>query len=764
MGTGWRRAFCTSARRDSPSPSAENQSIPSPRSYTKFGGFFSNPSTPRLQQPESAASTPTLRCRTRSPPPPPPPPPPAAPKLQCKTRPNPCTPPSSNTRLFRASSPNPSSPISPSRFSLFKASLRLSRNRCGICAQSVKRGQGTAVFTAECSHSFHFPCISSHIRSHGCLVCPVCSAVWRQASFLSSIHQNSSAPDPEQGNGEHSRRNRDDRACKPNKLYDDDEPLLVSGGGAGSRFIPIPEEADDDDEDVEFQGFSVAQSPPPLHPPTFVASAGGGGVLGVDVSVMPVVALVARGRSHQNYVVALKVRAPPTASSSFPSPSHRAPIDLVIVLDVSDSMTGPKLGMLKRAMRLLISSLGAADRLALVGFSSSAKRLLPLRRMTPQGQRAARHIIDRLVISGNHGQNTRCVGEALRKATRVLEDRRERNPVATVMLLSDGQQADENKEKRHQRHQRHLHTSAGARPSSVPTRFAHLEIPIHDSGFGDAPKQDQQQQQFLNYNSSSEDSFAKCVGGLLSVVLQDVHLQLLFPLGEVSAVYSCGGGGERAVSLGAGSSIRLGDLYAEEERELLVELRVPSAVTANAIHHMSVKCSYRDTSTQELIRSGERHLQLPPLQPRPSNNADDQLRNLFVTTRAIAESRRLAQLNDHGTAVHLLTSARSLLLQCASISASPTDNESLLRSLEAELADIQLRRHDQQQQQQLQLSLSQRRRRERRESTPPASSDGGEPLTPTSAWRAAERLAKVAIMRKSLNRVSDLHGFENARF
>ena len=39
-----------------------------------------------------------------------------------------------------------------------------------------------------------------------------------------------------------------------------------------------------------------------------------------------------------------------------------------------------------------------------------------------------------------------------------------------------------------------------------------------------------------------------------------------------------------------------------------------------------------------------------------------------------------------------------------------------------------------------------------------------EPNTPTSAWRAAERLAKVAIMRKSLNRVSDLHGFENARF
>ncbi|KAJ0962786.1 hypothetical protein J5N97_027908 [Dioscorea zingiberensis] len=167
------------------------------------------------------------------------------------------------------------------------------QNRCIICAQSVKRGQGTAVFTAECSHSFHFPCILTHIHNHGCLVCLVCSAVWRQASFLSSIHQNSSGPDPKHGNGDHCRRNKE--AAKPNKLYDDDEPLLLSSsggrvGGVGSRFVLILEEADDDDKDVEFQGFSVAQSPPTgsLYPPTFVASIGGG-VLGVDVSVVPMV-------------------------------------------------------------------------------------------------------------------------------------------------------------------------------------------------------------------------------------------------------------------------------------------------------------------------------------------------------------------------------------------------------------------------------------------------------------------------------------------
>ncbi|MCI34530.1 zinc finger protein, partial [Trifolium medium] len=39
-----------------------------------------------------------------------------------------------------------------------------------------------------------------------------------------------------------------------------------------------------------------------------------------------------------------------------------------------------------------------------------------------------------------------------------------------------------------------------------------------------------------------------------------------------------------------------------------------------------------------------------------------------------------------------------------------------------------------------------------------------EPRTPISAWKVAEKLAKVAIMRKSMNKVSDLHGFEDARF
>ncbi|KAG1361783.1 E3 ubiquitin-protein ligase WAV3 [Cocos nucifera] len=658
------------------------------------------------------------------------------------------------------------------------------QSRCVICAQSVKAGGGTAVFTAECSHAFHFPCIAAHVRSSGggTLTCPVCSASWRQAPFLSSLGR-------QQDNELHSpvvvgdrkplhcrRMSREDKRgaseaekIKPvsataavKKVYDDDEPLLPSTrttqGGTNVLFNPIPEADEDDDDELEaqdegenFHGFltkdknnnnsNLSRSPScRANAGTRRADAGE-----VEVSVMPEAALVSSGRRHRNYVVALKVKAP--AAAPLLSRCRRAPIDLVTVLDVSGGMTGAKIQMLKRAMRQVISSLGPADRLSVVAFSASAaKRLLPLRRMSRPGQRSTRLIVERLVASGD-GQGS-CVGDALRKATKVLEDRRERNPVATIMLLSDGQQQREDANKDGRRYPGYPSSSAAA----VPTRFAHLEIPIHASGYGEAP-----QQQPPKHSSCPaapvEDAFAKCVGGLVSVVLQDVRLQINFPSGEVPAVYS---GGGRAVALG--SSVRLGDLYAEEEWELLVELRVPTAAGPGYHQHsLSVECRYRDPATPEVICRGERTLLLPPLQSQgqplltcSASSISLRLRNLFVTTRAVAESRRLAELLDYATALHLLFSARSLLLQ--SPAASDQDQDLICR-LEAELADIQRRRGGQQQP----LSPCQRMR----EAVVPG---GEQQLTPTSAWRAAEQLAKVAIMRKSLNRISDLHGFENARF
>ncbi|XP_026435620.1 E3 ubiquitin-protein ligase WAV3-like [Papaver somniferum] len=751
MGTGWRRAFCTSLPRDGEVIRREKlnkrspSTSPSPRSSSrKIGGLFTStsttktkikshslPSTPRLQSQHPISVSPSLRCRIT---PPMPPQNENTPKLQCKTK---------SSKLFQTSFSAPSSPKSPLKFSIFKSGSRLSKNTCGICSQSMKSGQRTAIFTAECSHSFHFHCISSHVRnSPVSLVCPVCTTIWKEVPLMAQtlkrqieqeiITKQSSSPKT---------TNSDQLEIR---VYDDDEPLLLSPT-AGAKFNSIPET--DEEEIEEFQGFFVNN--PVLLPvtpksPEETIFNGGDSSRHVQVRLQPEVAVISVGQNYENYALTVKIKAPPVAQNSNHAPfsehGRRAPIDLVTVLDLSGNMNGSKLQMLKRAMRLVISSLDSSDRLAIVGFSSTTKRLLPLRRMSPQGQRSARRIIDRLIC----GQGTiGVVNDGLRKAAKVLEDRRERNPVASVMLLSDGQ--DEGVSSNRSNQQRCL-------LSSSQTRFAHLEIPVHSSGFGDK----------IGFSHEpAEDAFARCVGSLLSVVTQDLRLQLGFAPGsdiaDIAAIYSYSG--RPALLSGNGSGlVRLGDLYAEEEKELLVELRVPTGLI-EPHHLMSARFSYRDPVTQDVIYGDEQILQVPSAQTvRSSNPKIERLRNLFVTTRSIAESRRLVEYNDLSSAIHLLSSARLLLTQSSSISA-----EEYIHCLEIDLADLHRRKQYQQQilYQQQQQQIQRQKSREREMAF---LDENGEPLTPTSAWRAAEKLAKVAIMKKSMNRVSDLHGFENARF
>lgn len=596
-----------------------------------------------------------------------------------------------------------------------------------------------AIYTAECSHAFHFPCIASHVKNQNSLVCPVCNTTWKDVPLL-AIHrveqQDHPHPQPNTPKQEEIKnppppltnlkmKPEPEPEPEPQPLnkdikynYSDDEPLLSPT--TGGRFISIPEEDENLEEIEEFQGFFVNPVSSSSEESLIVSR-------DVEVRVMPDVAIVSVGTTHQAYAVVLKIKAPPPNNNA----SRRAPIDLVTVLDVGASMGGAKLQMLKRAMRLVISSLASADRLSIIAFSASSKRLLPLRRMTAQGQRAARRIIDRLVC--NQGS---CVGDALRKAAKVLEDRRERNPVASIMLLSDGQDEEVNIHNRGQFQE----------PANVSsTRFAHIEIPVHAFGFGEK----------AGYtHEPAQDAFAKCVGGLLSVVVQDIRIQLGLTTesdpAEISAVYSCNG---RPSVLGS-STIRLGDLYAEEERELLVELRVPTSDFAS--HNvLSLRCCYKDPATQEVVYGRERALHVPRAQAvRSSAPKIQRLRNLFITTRAIAESRRLVEHNELSSAQQLLSSAQALLMQSNSVSV-----DEYIRGLQTELAGIQWRRQYYYQQQQ----MMQRRRTNERE-VGVIVDENGEPLTPTSAWRAAEQLAKVAIMKKSVNRVSDLHGFENARF
>nr|XP_009587305.1 E3 ubiquitin-protein ligase WAV3-like [Nicotiana tomentosiformis] len=386
--------------------------------------------------------------------------------------------------------------------SLSGADIEMIERTCAICLGSRKPGNDQVIFTAECSHSFYFSCIANSVK-HGNYLCPICRCKWKEIPLMSSF-----STDTTINNAGRTRVS----------LLEDQPPVS----------LPLPEPLHfSDDEPLPSITVDQTSSPSTIHSERIVLRA---------FSEFPV---VAASEAVSRFVVLVGVRAPPLADDA----RHRAPIDLVTALDVSGNMAGSKLAHLKQAVCFVIDNLGPSGHLAIVTFSSGAQRNFPLQRMIEQGRREAAQAINS--ISANGGTN---IVERLKKGVRVLEERREMNPVASIVLLSDGRDTynGDNANQRHSpRNRRSSNATSGPEylnllPSSICPRnseaLAADQLPtfhVHTFGFG------------LDHDSSAmhaisdasggtlsiieivgtvKDAFAMCIGSLRSVVAQELKL------------------------------------------------------------------------------------------------------------------------------------------------------------------------------------------------------------------------------------------------
>jgi Ca-activated chloride channel family protein len=135
------------------------------------------------------------------------------------------------------------------------------------------------------------------------------------------------------------------------------------------------------------------------------------------------------GNSERYLVVALKPLAP-----AFKRP--QVPLNLALVLDVSGSMSGPKLEAVRQASQAIIRSLRDCDTLSVVSFASKVRVLFPGRAMDAAGKAIAQQAVaalesyDSTNLSGGWVQGVNCVAEQA-----------SRRPDASnfVVLLTDGQ-------------------------------------------------------------------------------------------------------------------------------------------------------------------------------------------------------------------------------------------------------------------------------------------------------------------------------------
>ncbi|KAK0603256.1 hypothetical protein LWI29_003064 [Acer saccharum] len=587
--------------------------------------------------------------------------------------------------------------VSPPSHAHSSPSLRLSKSlqysksskrTCAICLTNMKPGQGHAIFTAECSHSFHFHCITSNVK-HGNQVCPVCRAKWKEVPFQS--------PAADLPNG----RSR----INPARLSRDDAWMTVLRQlpphqlDVNRQITPIyraPEPVVFNDDEVLDQQHDINED----SSTTAKDTTGNNSNATVEVITYPEVSAVPSAVSHNNFTILIHLKAPVNGRHNRcrnqvqVSEDSRAPVDLVTVLDVSGSMAGTKLALLKRAMGFVIQNLGPSDRLSVIAFSSTARRLFHLRRMNETGRQEALQAVNSLISNG--GTN---IAEGLRKGAKVLLDRQLKNPVGSIMLLSDGQDT---------------YTVTGPAGAHSQTDYKSLlpvsihrsggtgcHIPVHAFGFGadhDAASMHSISEisggtfSFVEAEGVIQDAFAQCIGGLLSVVVQEVKVTVdcAHPNLQISSIKA----GNYQTSLAADGirgSIEVGDLYAEEERDFLVTVNIPAYSSGAEMPLLKVKCAFRDPITKEMVISDEPNevkIQRPAITTQQVVSMEvDRQRNRLRAAEAMAEARAAAEHGDLANAVSVLESCRRALSETVSARA----RDRLCVALSAELKEMQER-------------------------------------------------------------------------
>lgn len=272
---------------------------------------------------------------------------------------------------------------------------------CAICLEVLTvtasgdgEGSGQAIFTAQCGHAFHFPCIASNVR-HGSVTCPICRAHWSQLPRESCP----ATADPALCILDHSiassRVNR--LSFLRSTRYNDDDPVDLSAADRTRLHFAL------------------------VVPPCFSSPS-------PPLMTLPALHRHRCHREARRSASPLRAGNRRTAAYLSVKLAPQPPTDLVLVA----SPNGPHLRLLRQAMALVVFWTRPADRLAIVTHSTAATRALPLRRMTAQGKRAALTAIDRLFYLGEAEPT-----EGLRKAVKILEERRHRNPLACILHLSD---------------------------------------------------------------------------------------------------------------------------------------------------------------------------------------------------------------------------------------------------------------------------------------------------------------------------------------
>lgn len=197
--------------------------------------------------------------------------------------------------------------------------------------------------------------------------------------------------------------------------------------------------------------------------------------------------------------------------------NQRPGVDLICVIDVSGSMSGEKIELVKKSMVYLLEILTENDRLCIVTFESFAERLCPLLRVSPKNiATLEKHIHS---LSGRGGTN---IDSGMELALQTLQDKKYKNNVESIFLLSDGIDGGAD-----QKVERNINQRIDLLKSSA--------FSVHTFGYG-SDHDPKLMKNIANVRDGNffyidkletlDEAFANCLGGLFSVIAEEVIITI----------------------------------------------------------------------------------------------------------------------------------------------------------------------------------------------------------------------------------------------
>ncbi|CAD8136907.1 unnamed protein product [Paramecium octaurelia] len=265
----------------------------------------------------------------------------------------------------------------------------------------------------------------------------------------------------------------------------------------------------------------------------------------------------------------------------------RQGIDLICLIDHSGSMSGEKMHLVKKSLKHLLKMLQPQDRLCLIEFDDQNYRLTRLMRATQENMYKFLIAIDTIQANGATD-----IGNAMKMALSILKHRRFKNPIASIFLLSDGE--DEG--------------AAGRVWDDIQSKNIKEPFTINTFGFGRdcCPKIMSEiahfkegQFYYISDIVKIDECFFEALGGEASVIAYNTHITVTCKKNTIKKVY----GDKWALNLQEQSfSIYQPQLQFGVRKDFIVETSVPIGMMDEFItvkmHTDSVETGERFTIEQ----------------------------------------------------------------------------------------------------------------------------------------------------------------------